>query len=327
MQEKAAPEVRRDIHQAVLMAAANRLGVRAEDLAALLGRDVVRYHHRGQSSSVHRGRVFAHLSAPAQELCDDKDACKRLLASVGAPVPRGVRYSDPADPAAVALVGSGGVWVSKPVIGTHSEGVVLGITSPAQLRAAFAQSPSPDCLLEEQIPGADLRIQAIGGRLVAACRREPASVLGDGETPLAGLIAARRAAVQAANPQNDLRIDDEVQAHIAAAGLDLDAVLPAGQRLPLRRTTSMANGGRAVDLTDTIHPDWIELTAAVAAALGMRVLAIDAITEDPARSPADCGAVLEVNARPEWLHHTFSEGRRHDIPRLLLEDLFGRLSQ
>jgi cyanophycin synthetase len=36
--------------------------------------------------------------------------------------------------------------------------------------------------------------------------------------------------------------------------------------------------------------------------------------------------VLELNARPEWLHHTFSERRTHDVAALILESLFGKLA-
>ena len=57
------------------------------------------------------------------------------------------------------------------------------------------------------------------------------------------------------------------------------------------------------------------------AELGMRALALDAMTPDPGLDPVDHAHVLEINARADWLHHTFSERRTHDIPGLLLRDL------
>jgi D-alanine-D-alanine ligase-like ATP-grasp enzyme len=309
----------RDPHQQALMNAAPALGIAVEDLAGAWAQDAVRYSRGDRSEVVLRGRVFPHLSSVAEALCDDKHACKAALRSVGVPVPHGVRF---VDPTAAASLLTAGTWVAKPLDGTHGEGVCMGIRSPEDLRDAF--DPAwPVWLLEEQIDGEDLRLQAVDGVLVAACRREPASVQGDGTSTVRELIAARRVAVQAANAANDLVVDGEVQAHLADQALSLDDVPAAHRSIPLRSTSNMATGGRAVDFTDALHPDWVALVRTVGEALGISVFAVDAVTVDPSRPPSEFGAVIEVNARPEWLHHTFSDRRQHDLPRLLFDQLFG----
>jgi D-alanine-D-alanine ligase-like ATP-grasp enzyme len=310
----------RDPHQHALMAAAAKLGIATTDRAHL-GIDAVDYHYRGRTERVLKGRVFSHLSAVASSLCDDKIACKRLLAAHGVPVPPGIVPAELGDTALERLFAAGGAWVAKPRVGTHGEGVILGLRTLEDLRRARFDAPPGPYLIEQQITGTDLRLQAVGGRLAAACRRLPASIVGDGHSILAEVIEARRAEVRRGNPANDLRLDNEVRAHLDAAGLTLDDVVPAGHRVKLRSVASMANGGRAIDLTDAVHPDWIELVRRIGTVIGIRVFAVDAITPDPTLPPS-AGAVIEVNARPEWLHHTFSEGRQHDLARRLLTDLF-----
>ena len=51
--------------------------------------------------------------------------------------------------------------------------------------------------------------------------------------------------------------------------------------------------------------------------------AIDSIAPDCTKPPEEGAWALEINARPEWLHHTFSQGKKHDMGRIVVEALFG----
>jgi len=311
----------RDPHQLALMATARSLGIETVDQSHL-GVDAVDYCHGGRVERVLMGQAFSHLTGIASIFCDDKLACKSLLAAHDVPVPRGIAPSGPEDPAIAVLLAEGGNWVVKPRVGEHGKGVVVGLRSLDAVQKAMREGPPGPYLVEAQVAGEDLRLQAVGGRLVAACRRVPASITGDGQQPVRALIEARREVVRRANPANDLRIDGEVMAHLEAAGLTLDDIVPAGREVVLRGVANMSSGARAIDVTDELHADWIDLMQCIGEMIGIRVFSVDAVTADASRPPA-FGAVLEVNARPDWLHHTFSERRQHDIPRLLLEDLFG----
>ena len=312
----------RDPHQSALMNAAACLGIKTVDLASTLSMDVVSYQLGDRTEWVRMGRIFSHLGALPQRLCDDKNACKAVLKLAGVPVPDGVRYRDIEDPAVKDLLGHGGLWVNKPLVGSHSQGVHLGLTCLEDVKGAFKKREGWAYILERQIEGADLRMQAVGGKFVAACRREPASILADGNSTVSDLIAARRVKVRADNPDNDLIIDVEVLDHLSRAGLGLESIPLSGRKIQLRATPSLSAGGAAIDLTDVLHQDWVDLVECIGEAIGIRVFAVDAVTPDPSLSPAEMGAVIEVNARPQWIHHTFSSGRQHDLPSMLLRDLF-----
>ena len=64
-------------------------------------------------------------------------------------------------------------------------------------------------------------------------------------------------------------------------------------------------------------PAWADTVARIARQVGISIFALDARVASPEAAP-DQGAVLELNARPEWLHHTFSEGRQHQVGEALL---------
>jgi cyanophycin synthetase len=220
-----------------------------------------------------------------------------------------------------ALLKRSGTLVCKPVDGTHGHGVGLGLERPEDV-VAHARRFAPryaEWVAEEQRAGTDLRLQAIGGQLFAACVRVPGGVVGDGVRDIRALATERDAAVRAQNPNNALALDDEARALLRQAGFSETSVPQPGQRVRLRRVANMAQGARALDVGAVLHAGWGELITRLSAALELSVFAVDAMVPDPALAPAQ-GAVLEVNARPEWLHHTFSEGRTHDVAGALLAD-------
>lgn len=309
----------RDPHHFALWSAAQRLGVVAEDLAAAWGVDAARYG----GVVVLKGRVVPGLSHQASLLADHKPAAKEILAAAGLAVPGGVALTgDPRvdGPAVEALLARGGIVV-KPVDGTHGEGIALGLPT-VDAALAHAAALGRPALVEALISGQDLRLHAIGGRLVAACVRTPPFVVGDGTATVRTLAARLDVEVQRPNPNNRVHLDDHTRAVLAEQGLDPDAVPAPGQVVQLGRLANMARGARATDVTDHLHPRWAEWVARAGAALGVTVFAVDALTVDPAADPAAVGAaIIEVNARPEWLHHTFSAGRTHDIGALLLQHL------
>jgi len=117
-------------------------------------------------------------TAVAMSRCDDKRVTRRIFASRGLRIPRGVVSDGPdGDEAFLAEVGEA---VVKPARGEQGRGITVGVRTPAQLRAAVevARGHCPDVLVEECVAGDDLRIVVIDHEVVAAAVRRPAEVVG-----------------------------------------------------------------------------------------------------------------------------------------------------
>ncbi|MFN7343214.1 MAG: cyanophycin synthetase, partial [bacterium] len=76
----------------------------------------------------------------------------------------------------------GGPVVIKPRDGQQGKGVAANVQSREGVLAAYAAAHeiSPNIMVERYLPGQDYRLLVIGGQLVAAARREPPHVIGDG---------------------------------------------------------------------------------------------------------------------------------------------------
>jgi cyanophycin synthetase len=265
------------------------------------------------------------LGVLTDHVCGDKELTRRTLAPAGIPFPVSRCFSDPVELASEPLWGQGACWVCKPTRGTEGHGVGLGIRSHADLVAHHARFSDryDHFLLEAQLAGDDVRIQAVGGGIAAAVVRRPAHVVGDGVATVAELAAVRDAEVRRLNPQNRLPIDAASLALLEGQGLEPGSVPPDGVEVRLQELANMSLGATAVDVTDALHPRWGAWIGRVAERLDLGIFALDAMSVDVAADPEQHAVVLEVNARAQWLHHTFSEGRRHDMGAIILRELLG----
>ncbi len=256
----------------------------------------------------HAGRTVACreslselTSAVAMSRCADKRVTSRLLAAAGLNVPAQAPATTPE--ANRAFLRQHGSIVVKPVDGEQGKGISVGITDADEMEAAIETASRVDerVLLEQFCEGQDLRIVVIGHQVVAAAVRRPATVVGDGQSTIADLIAKqsrRRAA--ATGGESKIPLDAETRRCIGLQGWQLEDVLPADVALPVRRTANLHTGGTIHDVTAQLHP-----TLRMAAEQASRVLEIPVTGLDflvPAVDGPDY-VIIEANERPGLANH------------------------
>ncbi|MDH5709415.1 MAG: ATP-grasp domain-containing protein, partial [Hylemonella sp.] len=128
-------------------------------------------------------------SAISEAIAQDKELTKKLLASAGVPVPQGREIANP-EQAWIAAGEIGLPVVIKPKNGNQGKGVTVNITNHDQLLRAYAAAAEYDdeILVERFLPGNDFRLLVVGNRMVAAARRDPPTVVGDGQRSVRELV-------------------------------------------------------------------------------------------------------------------------------------------
>lgn len=321
-----APAREGDLQHAHVLAAARRRGLTLTDVSATMGCKATLIDDGDRSELLVQGIIASQMSLHTKHICDHKQLTKRVFDRVGIPTPRSVLISGPDDPAIEGFFEPGRRYVCKPQVAANGIGVEMDLTRPAQLTAYWTRFGHLDArfLLEEQIDGTDLRIQVIGGRLAAACVRVPAHVFGDGKAPLSVLIERRRAVMRGQNPANVLEIDHAAGVLLQRQGLTLDSVPDAGRQVWLKSVSNMGQGGHAIDVTDALHPRYAAWVEQLVRACRGGFFALDVICSGaPADDPDGTAVALELNALAEWIHHTFSEQRTHDLGARVIEAAFG----
>ncbi|MBX3724379.1 MAG: cyanophycin synthetase [Xanthomonadales bacterium] len=265
----------------------------------------------------------------AVELASDKEETNKILASLGLPVPRQVLVTSATD-ALRAAARLGGPVVLKPYNGNHGRGITIDISGDDEIRAAFeaAREHSRSVIVETFQPGDDHRLLVVNGELVAATRRTPGHVVGDGRHSVAELVETvnrdPRRGVGHEKVLTRLELDAQAALMLERVGMTAGSVPDDGQVVYLRSTANLSTGGTATDVTDIIHPDNRDMAVRAVRAIGLDVGGVDFITPNIAESYKNIGgAICEVNAAPGFrMHVAPSEGTPRDAAGPVVDMLF-----
>lgn len=262
-------------------------------------------------------------------IADDKEWTKQILDDAGVPVPKG-QLCRSWESAKVAAEWIGWPVVTKPLSGNHGRGVTTGIDNLEDLRAAYdaARARSEAVLVETFVKGEDHRMLVINDKLVAAARRRPAHVVGDGRLTIRQLIdienADPRRGVGHENLLTQIRVDEQTERLLEQAGLTLETVLAEGAIAWLKSTANISTGGTATDLTDEVHPEVRYAAERIGRLIGLDIIGIDLLAETLTRPLEEQFAgVVEVNAGPGFrMHLSPTHGTPRPVGKHVVDMLF-----
>jgi cyanophycin synthetase len=281
----------------------------------------------------HGRRVQATITSEtrhiAVEITSDKEETNRILGDLGLPVPRQALVYD-SDDAVEKAERIGYPVVVKPLNANHGRGVSINLETPEGVKVAYenAREHSRTVIVESFIDGLDHRMLVVNGELIAASKRVPGHVVGDGKSTIEELVEVvnqdPRRGIGHEKVLTRLEFDYQAERLMALRGLDRHSIPEDGEVIYLRSTGNLSTGGTAVDVTDIVHPDNREMAVRAARAVELDVAGVDFLTTDISESyQAIGGAICEVNAAPGFrMHVAPSEGTPRDVAGPVMEMLF-----
>ena len=253
--------------------------------------------------------VTSMTSSIGVEIACDKEDTKFLLEQYQVPVPRGEVIKTEAG-LEDAMRKLGFPLVIKPINGNHGRGITTNIQDKETALLAFSQAKkvSNSVIVERFITGFDYRILVVNNKLVAAAKRTPAHVVGDGISTIQQLIDEvnkdPRRGYGHEKILTQIDVDAITNKILDEKGLTLDSVIEKGQILYVKDTANLSTGGTAEDVTDIVHPYNVFMAERIAKIVGLDICGIDIMTTDITEPLPDTrGAVLEVNAAPGFRMH------------------------
>jgi len=282
-----------------------------------------RFQQRIQATTTSR------TSNIAVDLAGDKEETNGILRDLGLPVPKQLMVRDKSD-AVRAAKRIGFPVVLKPLDGNHGRGVAINLRTDEDVEGGFekASEHGRTVIVESFIDGFDHRLLVIDGELVAAAKRVPGHVVGDGEQTIEQLVDKvnedPRRGVGHEKVLTRLEFDHQAERLLAKLGYDKNTVPEKGKEIYLRSTANLSTGGTAIDVTDVIHPDNREMAIRAIKAIGLDIGGVDFLTRDITESYRDAGGgICEVNAGPGFrMHVAPSEGTPRDVAGPVIDMLF-----
>lgn len=244
---------KRELDVVSLEEAAERRG-----LASMRISPEIRVFHDGTRALGFHKNMSSALLYLDRAVTNRKPLTKRILTNAGLPVARSAE-AESENQVAGAFEALGSPVVVKPVMGSGGRGVSLDLraVNDAVEAAAPILEQGRNVLVEEMIAAIDLRVTVVAGKTVGATFRVPASVVGDGVSSIATLVAAK----------NDLRRSNDYVRHqlieisptmeqfLADRGLSLQSVPASRERVLLHYVANISAGGDSYEILDRLHPE------------------------------------------------------------------------
>lgn len=273
--------------------------------------------------------ITCQTSHIAVDIACDKEATKRMLDNASIPVAKGDICVDEED-LENTIKKIGYPIVLKPLDGNHGKGASINVKDWESAKAglAHAKQYSRRIIVEKFITGFDFRVLVINNKVVAAAKRVPAHVVGDGQLNIQQLIDKEnldpRRGYGHENVLTEISVDRDTLDLLEKENLTLESIPENGKIVYLKSTANLSTGGTSVDVTDMMHPENIFLAERISRVIGLDVCGIDIMAENLTQPLKENGGViLEVNAAPGFrMHLAPSEGLPRNVAAPVIDMLY-----
>lgn len=163
--------------------------------------------------------------------------------------------------------------------------------------ALFILQHDNSLLVQETVTGGDYRIIVLDDQVICAYQRIPLTIVGDGVQTVGQLLKKRHQEIQPQGARVDL-YDARIQRNLATLGLQLDSILEEGQSAILLDNANLSSGGRAIDVSTSVHPAFKKLAVALTKDAGLRYCGVDLLIDPDITDEQAAYKVVELNAAP-----------------------------
>ncbi len=265
----------------------------------------------------------------AVDIACNKEQTKRMLSEASIPVASGSICTD-IDDLEKTIAKIGYPIVLKPLDGNHGKGASINVNKweDAVAGLEFAQKYSRRTIVEKFITGFDFRVLIIDNKLVAAAKRVPAHVIGNGKDSIQHLIEVTnsdpRRGYGHENVLTQIDVDRDTLDLLEKLKYTLDTVPENEEIVYLKSTANLSTGGTSVDVTDMMHPENIFLCERISRVIGLDICGVDIMAENLTQPLKENGGViLEVNAAPGFrMHLAPSEGLPRNVASPVIDMLY-----
>ena len=273
--------------------------------------------------------ITCKTSSIAVDIACDKEQTKRMLDLASIPVASGDICVDEED-LEDTIKKIGYPIVLKPLDGNHGKGASINVTNweDAVEGLEHAKKYSRRVIVEKYITGFDFRILVINNKLVAAAKRVPAHVVGNGKNTIQELIDETnldpRRGYGHENVLTEITVDRDTEDLLEKLNFTLETIPQKEEIVYLKSTANLSTGGTSVDVTDMLHPENIFIAERISRVIGLDICGVDIMAENLTQPlKENGGVVLEVNAAPGFrMHLAPSEGLPRNVAAPVVDMLY-----
>lgn len=184
-------------------------------------------------------------------------------------------------------------------------------------------------IIERFQPWRDYRVVVFDDEIISAYMRVPLSVIGNGTDTIRQLLDTKQQGFIQSGRDTVIDITDpRILSKIQKQWLNFECILNSDEQIFLLDNANLSTGWESVDITSTIHPDFIDLAIRVTRDMWLRLCGVDFITQDielSLESNPDY-IILELNGAPGLDNYLTSGDKQRDIVRGMYKKILIALS-
>ncbi|OGK19174.1 hypothetical protein A3G67_00220 [Candidatus Roizmanbacteria bacterium RIFCSPLOWO2_12_FULL_40_12] len=219
--------------------------------------------------------------------------------------------------------------IVKPNNGSLSHHVIGPIKNEQELRKAIeiVQLYRPDFIIEEYIVGRLYRATVIGKKHVFICEKDPANIIGNGQSTIAQLISKKNSKRgkkdQFDSTLHEIPIDNVLKSKLQFLQLNLKSILPKSKKIYLHEKFVLNAGCDIISRTTSTHQENKKLFLKVAQVLDVDIVGIDFICADIERPwNKQKSAIIETNSLPYVDMHQYpSQGVPDPVAKVVWDHI------
>ncbi len=177
------------------------------------------------------------------------------------------------------------------------------------------------CIVERFHVGNDYRILVLDQEVIAAYQRIPLYIVGDATSTVLELLQQKQESLLKIGRKiidiEDFRIKKKLQRQ----KFNLNSILPQDTIVYLLDNANLSSGGEAIDVSESIHPDFQKLAIHITKDMGLRLAGVDMITSDLTK-PMINYTIIEVNGSPGLSNYaSIGEAQSQRVEKIYLKIL------
>lgn len=183
-------------------------------------------------------------------------------------------------------------------------------------------------LIEEFMTGKEYRFLVIGEEVVGILHREPANVIGNGESTIEELVSEKNKDPLRGKgyktPLEKIKLGEIEEMFLKNQGLSFKSIPKNGEKIYLRENSNISTGGDSIDFTDKIHPSYKEVALKSAKAVKALICGVDMVIDNIEEEAKEKNhGIIELNFNPAIHIHCFPyKGENRKAGEKILDLLF-----
>ncbi|EOU1650707.1 bifunctional glutamate--cysteine ligase GshA/glutathione synthetase GshB [Clostridium perfringens] len=191
---------------------------------------------------------------------------------------------------------------------------------------AFREDSS--ILIEEFMTGKEYRFLVIGEEVVGILHREPANVIGNGESTIEELVFEKNKDPLRGKgyktPLEKIKLGEIEEMFLKNQELSFKSIPKNGEKIYLRENSNISTGGDSIDFTDKVHPSYKEVALKSAKAVKALICGVDMVIDNIEEEAKEKNhGIIELNFNPAIHIHCFPyKGENRKAGEKILDLLF-----